>query len=309
MSANVETMFYTREKPWHGLGTRVITAPDSKEALRLAGLDWKVLQQPIRTNGQEIEGYKANVRDSDGKVLGVVTDRYRVVQNTEAFEFTDKLLGEGVKYETAGSLFEGKRVWLLAHMPHEYIIMGEQISPYLVFTNTFDGSGAVRVCCTPVRVCCSNTLNIALATAKRQWAMIHTKNIGEKLQEAKDTLFMAEKYMREVGAEFERLRQKKLTQSQVMEYIDLLLPLEDDATPLQEKNVKALREDLKIRYFDAPDLRDLGDNGYRFVNAVSDFATHAKPLRKTAKYKENLFARTIDGNPMIDSAYKLVKAA
>lgn len=309
MAANVETMFYTREKPWHGLGTRVITAPASKEALQLAGLDWKVIQQPIFTNGQEIDGYKANVRDSDNRVLGVVTDRYRVVQNTEAFEFTDKLLGEGVKYETAGSLFDGKRVWLLAHMPHEYIIMGEQISPYLVFTNTHDGSGAVRVCCTPIRVCCSNTLNLALSTAKRQWSMIHTGNIEEKLQEAKDTLFMAEKYMREVGAEFERLRQKKFSQSQIMDFINLLLPLEDDATPLQEKNVKALREDLKLRYFEAPDLRDLGDNAYRFVNAVSDFATHAKPLRRTVKYKENLFARTIDGNPLIDSAYKLVNAA
>lgn len=110
MAANVETMFYTREKPWHGLGTRVLTAPTSKDALQLAGLDWKVLQQPISTNGQVIEGYKANIRDSDNKVLGVVTERYRVVQNTEAFEFTDKLLGEGVRYETAGSLFDGKRV-------------------------------------------------------------------------------------------------------------------------------------------------------------------------------------------------------
>lgn len=90
MAANVESMFYTREKPWHGLGTRVEEAPASADALRLAGLDWQVIQEPIFTDkGEIITGYKANVRDSDRKVLGVVSDRYRIVQNWEAFSFTD----------------------------------------------------------------------------------------------------------------------------------------------------------------------------------------------------------------------------
>ena len=105
MAANVETMFYTREKPWHGLGTRVEEAPTSKEALELAGLNWKVLQKPIYTSsGIPIKGYKANVRETDQNILGIVTDRYKVVQNEEAFKFTDDLLGAGVRYETAGSL-------------------------------------------------------------------------------------------------------------------------------------------------------------------------------------------------------------
>ena len=115
MAANVESMFYTREKPWHGLGTRVMSSPTSEDALILAGLNWKVLQEPVYTEKKEvIEGFKANVRDSDRKVLGVVSDRYKVVQNNEAFAFTDALLGEGVRYETAGSLNSGKSVWLLA---------------------------------------------------------------------------------------------------------------------------------------------------------------------------------------------------
>lgn len=66
---------------------------------------------------------------------------------------------------------------------------------------------------------------------------------------------------------------------------------------------------MKLRYFDAPDLRDLGNNAYRFVNAVSDFATHSEPRRKTANYRENMFAKTADGNPLIDKAYQLVTAA
>ena len=103
MAALVESMFSVRKTPWHGLGTVVKEAPDSGEALRLAGLDWEVIQSPIFTNHGKVEGWKANVRSTDRQVLGVVTDRYRVVQNTEAFAFTDALLGEGVQYETAGS--------------------------------------------------------------------------------------------------------------------------------------------------------------------------------------------------------------
>jgi len=310
MAANVESMFYVRETPWHGLGIRVNEAPASRDALTLAGLDWSVIQEPVYTEtGELVEGYRANIRDADRRVLGVVTDRYKVIQNREAFTFTDALLGEGVRYETAGSLQGGRKVWLLAHMPHEYIITGERISPYLLFSNTHDGSGAIKVALTPIRVVCNNTLNLALSAAKRSWSMIHTGDIQSKMKEARDTLFMAEQYMDSLGKEFESLRMKKLSDKAVMDYIEILLPLEEDATPIQRKNIGRLREDMKLRYFDAPDLKDLGKNAYRFVNAVSDFATHAEPLRRTANYKENLFARTVEGNPLIDKAYQLVSVA
>ena len=89
MSANVETMFYVREKPWHGLGTMVQEAPTSADALRLAGLDWTVEARDMWLNGgyEPIPGYKANVRSSDNKVLGVVSDKYRIVQNADAFSW------------------------------------------------------------------------------------------------------------------------------------------------------------------------------------------------------------------------------
>lgn len=310
MAANVESMFYTREKPWHGLGVQVQEAPTSEKALWLAGLDWKVLQKDIYTEGRiKVTGYKANVRDSDGQVLGVVTDRYKVIQNEEAFAFTDALLGKGVRYETAGSLQKGKKVWMLARLPKEYIISGERISPYLVFSNTHDGSGAVRVAVTPIRVVCNNTLNLALDTARRSWSMIHTGNISGKIQEAADTLFRAEEYMDKLGKEIEDLRSVEITDQQVKEYIEILLPMEKEPTPAQARNMIRLRTDMKQRYYDAPDLQKVGNNAYRFINAVSDFATHSSPLRRTANYNENLFSRTVDGNPLIDKAYQLVKTA
>lgn len=309
MAANVETMFYTREKPWHGLGVSVQEAPTSKEALVLAGLDWKVVQEPILTeNGAVIQGYKVNRRDCDGKILGVVSNRYKVVQNDEAFEFTDALLGEGVTYETAGALAEGKRTWILAKLPHHYIISGDVVTPYMVFMNSHDGSGSIKVAMTPIRVVCQNTLNLALNTAKRCWSTNHIGNIQGKMDEARDTLKLASTYMVELGKGIEELQRKKLTDKQVMEYIETFFPVSAEMSDLQVKNMRSLQQDMKRRYFDAPDLKDVGKNGYRFINAVSDFATHSKPLRETANYKENLFARIVDGNVLIDRAYEMVKA-
>jgi len=310
MAANVETMFYTREKPWHGLGTMVKDSPSSVQALSLAGLDWKVEQHPIVTTaGIPFEGFWANVRNTDNKVLGVVSDKYKVVQNEEAFAFTDTLLGEGVTYETAGSLQEGRKVWLLAKLPQRYIISGDEITPYLVFSNSHDGSGAIKVAMTPIRVVCNNTLNLALERARRTWSTTHTGNLEGKMQDARQTLLHANNYMAELGKAFERLSQTKITDRQVLDYINCLFPDEEGLTSIQKKNIVRMKDDLKMCYFDAPDLQEVGKNGYRFVNAVSDFATHAKPLRETKNYRENLFGRTMEGNMLIDRAYDMVCAA
>lgn len=311
MSAEVESMFFAgRDRPWHGLGTMVENAPDSREALIAAGLDWDVVQKPVYTqDGAEIPGYFANVRLQDGNVLGVVTNRYKVVQNRDAFAFTDELLGEGVRYETAGSLMGGRKTWVLAKLPTRYIIQGEQILPYLVFSNTHDGSGAIKIAMTPIRVVCNNTLNLALDTAKRCWSINHTGDISAKLEDARETLFMAEDYMSELGKGFEELSRKKVSDAAVEEFIKELLPIADDATSTMEKNVMRLRNDIRKRYFYAPDLQGVRKNGYRFINAVSDFATHAAPIRRTKNYQENLFNKTMEGNPITDKAYRLVMAS
>ena len=292
MPANVESMFSVREKPWHGLGTIVAEAPNSSAALELAGLDWTVTQKDIATadGGKIILGFKANVRESDDKVLGIVTDRYKVVQNTEAFAFTDALLGEGVRYETAGSLQGGRRIWLLAKLPQQYIINGDEITPYLVFMNSHDGSGSIKVAMTP-------------------WSCNHIGNVEWKMEEARATLLYAGQYMTELGKDFARMNQIKLTDAKVMEYIKMLLPESDDASDQQKRNISKLRDDLQSRYFEAPDLQGTGKNAYRFINAVSDFATHSKPLRERSNYRESLFAKTVDGNPVIDKAYQMVLSA
>lgn len=307
MAHEVETMFSTRTAPWHGLGTIVMDAPDSKTALQIAGLDWKVRQKDVYTKeGFYIPGYKLNYRDSDFQQLGIVTDRYRVVQNADAFKFTDDLLGAGVKYETAGSLQGGRRTWILAKLPEQYIIAGDKITPYMLVMNSHDGTSSIKVCMTPIRVVCSNTLNLALSSAKRVWQTKHTENILDRMDDAKETLLFAHGYMSGLGKVIDRLNQNKLTDKKVLEYMQTFFPVSVEQSDIQRKNNSRLLEDLKRRYFDAPDLQYVGKNAYRFINAVSDFATHAEPIRRTKNYSENLFIRTVEGNPMIDRAYQMV---
>lgn len=310
MAANVETMFSVRVTPWHGLGRVIESAPTSEDAIRLAGLDWNVVQEPVYTSdGILIPNYKANIRDTDRKVLGMVTDKYKIVQNADAFAFTDALLGEGVKYETAGSLASGKRVWMLASL-EDRKLADELVSPYLVFTNSHDGTGAVKVAMVNVRVVCQNTLNLALKQAERHWSCSHMGDINGKMEDARNTLLNANAYMESLEEEFGELKLQKLTIDKVKEYVDMLIPVDE----INDSNIKIVRlkekrEELMDRYLYAPDLRDVEHSAFRFVNAVSDFATHSEPLRNTKTFAENRFMSVVDGNAMIDMAYRMVKAA
>ena len=139
--------------------------------------------------------------------------------------------------------------------------------------------------------------------------MAHIGNIEEKIKEASSTLFKAEKYLNYLADEIEELKSLYLLDEEVEDYISHLLPIGKDASDIRKHNVLKLRESLRNCYYHAPDLQGLPNNGYRFINAVSDFATHTAPLRRTSSYRENVFAKTVDGNPLIDKAYRLLKLA
>ena len=311
MSANVEMMFSVREKPWHGLGVIVNEAPTSKDALKLAGLDWTVEQKEIfLEDGTKIKGSYANVRSSDNKPLGIVGERYKIVNNVDAFKFTDELIGEGVTYETAGSLKEGRQIWMLAKLPENYNILGDEVTPFLVFTNTHDGSGAVKVAMTPVRVVCNNTLNLALKTAKRTWSARHTQNIHASMEQARETLGLAQAYMSSLQFEFEELYKIKLNNDKVVSLIDNLVPIDDEMTDRKKANLGNIKQDIMFRYLEAPDLKDREQTGARFIQAVTDSIGHIEPARQTSNYQENSFARMINvQNELLDRAMNLVKVA
>lgn len=309
MAANVESMFYVRETPWHGLGTKVEEAPTSEEALRLAGLAWCVEQTPVYTDaGLLIPGYKANRRDTDGTILGIVSDRYKIVQNTEAFAFTDAIVGETedgvVKYETAGSLCGGKQIWLLAKMPTKKVL-DDDIEPYMFFSNSHDGSGAIKVGMTPIRVVCQNTLNMAMNSAKRSWSTRHMGDMKSKLEEAKLCLQLANKYMVSLDEEADRLANARLYHEQIEEILDEMFPVDDNATERKKSNIIQFKSNF-WRAYDMPDIAKFTDSAWKAVNAMSDAVTHSDPMRKTTTFQEKRWGKVMDGHPIFDQFVSLV---
>lgn len=308
MPIKVESMFYVRDVPWHGLGTNVEDALSSNEALTAAGLDWNVVQKEIKTiDNIPIPNVKANVREIDNKVLGIVSDRYKVLQNLEAFQFTDELLGGDILYETAGSLQGGRKVWLLAKLSNKYKFNDDEIIPYLVLSNSYDGSAPVRVAMTPVRVVCQNTLNLALRKAKRSWSVRHTSNIQNAIHEARETLGLARNYMKQLEREMLSFHHIKIDDNKLNKFINLLIPKPPNVSSIKFNNIDKIHDDIRTRFYQAPDLANMEKTGYRFINTISDHETHFKPFRSTNSYQENLFLRTIEKPILLDKSFMLLK--
>lgn len=308
MSHEVETMFSgNRQVPWHGLGEIVEGTLCSAEAIEKAGLNWTVESKPIYTEGGiVIPNHKANVRDTDNKVLGIVSDRYQIVQNKDAFDFTDSLIGEGCQYETAGSLMGGKKIFLLAKMP-EKKILEEDFDPYLCFTNSHDGYGAIKAIMTPVRVVCQNTLSLALSKATRSWSTKHIGNLESKMAEARHTLQLANEYMDELAVTADKLAHTKITDEEVEKILSELFPINEEDSDRRKHNIQEVKNQFMVCMF-APDILKYKNTAYGMVNAASDFATHIAPKRATGSYQENNFNRVLDGHVVIDTVFQKLMA-
>ena len=222
-----------RQPAWHGLGTALHDAATSAVALQKAKLAWNVAQSPVQWMESDgtlrvDDSYLCNYRDDTGSLLGVVGRGYTVVQNADAFEFADHLIGEGVQYEYVGSNKGGKRVWLLAKMP-ERTILQDAYAPYLLFANGHDGKTAINVCMTPVRVACWNTMNLTLANARQRWSFCHTTNVISRLEHARKTLALADSYMTALEIQIEKLASIKVSRSRKEAFIKQLFPKKESA--------------------------------------------------------------------------------
>jgi len=295
---------------WEGLGSDVSSAGSANEVCRLAGLDYEVKTENIYTaDGRQIFGMMATRRyDSNvpSTVYGVVSNRYTPVQNYKGFEFIDALFNhDGFEVETAGQFDDGKIVWVEAKLPTRNMAE-EKIDPYLVFTNRHDGKGSVRIFLSPVRIICKNTLNYAIKGAKgRTFSVRHTTTAEQRLEVAKETVDNYFAYLDAMEKVIEHQKRVLLTDNHLDQMINRLLPFEENDSTRVKERVQANRSELR-RYYNASDLDGVGNNGFRFINAVSDWATHRVPSRQTANYASNLFQNTLNGNEFIDAAYNMV---
>lgn len=302
---------------WEGLGKDVSEANSAMEVCRLAGLDYKVNTEDIFTaDGVKIPNMVATRRydvvddvEIPSTVYGVVTNRYNPVQNYQGFEFIDTLFHhDGFEVETAGQFDNGKIVWVEAKLPTRDM-SGEKIDPYLVFTNRHDGKGSVRIFLTPVRVVCKNTLNYAIKKAHgRTFSVQHTSSANIRLEQAKKTMENYYAYLDAMTDAIDRQKRVAIEDRHLDQMMNVLFPMKEDATPREKERVLVNRSEVLNIYNKAEDLDGYEKSGFRFINAVSDWATHHTPSRQTANYRSNLMQKTLGGNEFIDKAVEMVDA-
>jgi phage/plasmid-like protein (TIGR03299 family) len=335
MSHEIETAYYADEPAWHRLGTVIQGAQNSKEAMRIAGLEWTAsvgdlytvmgseplsaslgLQMPGFLQGVEVPAFrpllthKAVIRDTDKAILGVMTKQYRPVQNVEAFAFTDALLNMGgtreVLYESAGSLKKGRVTWLLARMDPGITIAGDQIIPYLLFQNSFDGSMGVRVCITAERVVCWNTLTLALQQAPRCWSIQHRTNVLEHLHDAAKTLELSEAYITQLPDTAEKMIATTLYPNEVKKLLEEIIEPVHPESLISNENAEVRRAAVRKIHDESANIKPFRDTAWGWYQAVTDYVAHVRPINLTKYYRENLFYKIMNGHPVIQKTERLL---
>lgn len=300
---------------WEGLGEDVSGANSAYEVCKLAGLNFTVKTEALYTaDGVAVPNLLATRRydtydngvEVPSTVYGAVTEQYTPVQNWVGFEIIDSMLGhDGFEVETAGQFGDGKIVWVEARLP-ERVMVGENIMPYLVFTNRHDGKGSVQIFLSPVRIICQNTLNMAIKGAVgRKFSVRHTTTANARLAQAKHTFENYYLYLGAMEKEIEREKSILLEDKHLDQMVNILLQFKETDSDRTKQRVLANRQELKSYYY-AADLDGYEKSAFRFMNAVSDWATHRTPARQTANYASNLFQKTLDGNEYIDAAYTII---
>jgi len=317
MPAEVETMFSAREIPWHRIGNVTEGALTSSEAIVKAGLDWTVSLRELATfqedntdvsNLIDVPDHYATVRDTDNRVLGVVGNRYTPIQNLECFDFLDTVLDDSeAKYETAGSLYGGKIVWMLINLGKDIVVGNDKTIPYLLLTNSHDGSTAIKGMTTPIRVVCANTLSLALKNNSTSFGFRHTNNVHSKIDQARKLLELNYKYVDTFQEEMERLIEQQVTKDSFYEILNSMVPTvelnEDKTNASQVQNREQARFKITQRFLN-PEFSEHEKSAWALLNAYSEYEQWHAPVRKY-KREEVIAMRTIKGSqsPLTDKVY------
>jgi phage/plasmid-like protein (TIGR03299 family) len=221
------------EPAWHRLGTVLDRPATAEEAIKAAHLDWDVIKQPLFAGENEhyrIPSYYAIVRGDDWEkkkatVFGIVGKSYTPVQNREAFSFFDPIVGEKAAiYHTAGALGSGERVWILAKLPDDIRVIGDDIThKYLLLSNSHDGNSAVQIKFTPIRVVCRNTLTMALSQGPTL-RVPHTRDVRERLRIAANMLNAVKVRYNELEGVFQKMTKVPVGSVKLQHYLGQVFP-------------------------------------------------------------------------------------
>lgn len=278
MAHKFESGLFFGQNAWHGLG---VTLPSDSpvrrnvgEAIVTAGMDWTVGCQPIFDgSGREIEGHKAVVRDSDRRVLGVVKNRFRPLQNREIFDWFQPFLDNGgCQFETCGSLKDGAVVWVLAALDGQLSVTEQdKIKPYLLLSSSHDGSLATRVGFCPIRVVCWNTLSAGIRDEESKLLRIrHTAGQHIALAQVRDIINLANCTFEATVAQCRQLAACKVSREDIREYVRVVFELSDDEK-ISTRSANTLKDIVNLCVNGAGNQ---GETAWDAYNGVTQYLTH-----------------------------------
>lgn len=269
-----------------------------KEILEKVNLNWHVRQEDLfLENGMKVPNARINIRDDNDAVLGIVTDRYEIVNNEDAFDWVNELLKNDITAENAGELNNSKCIYLQADLKSTYIdSIQKNMDCKLVFTNSHDGKGSIRVNVLPVID--GNIININLGKEKRSWSAMHTKKVKEKMDIAKETLSLANSYIQELMQETVRLSKIKFTKKQKEIFLNAMFPVNGELSERKYDNIEERKNDLRNCIEQ--------DTAFGFIMGTSNYIMKLQPKRKTKDFDNNKFLGIINGYYLLDRAYSIV---
>ncbi len=311
------------EPAWHGKGQILRSKMTSQEAIREALLDFEVGKTPVKIEmpGKgliEVPGKFATYRTDKEIPFGVVGNRYEIVQNVDAFEFFDAIVGKDEAiYETAGALYDGQVIFITAKLP-DYIRVGkDDIEKYIFLRSSHDGSGSIIAAFTPIRVVCSNTLNAALGNLTNRVAIRHTKDAKLKLAQAHRIMNISNKLTEELTEVFNIMAKKPIVDAQLKEFIKQVVmpPVREEATA-EEKAELSTRSQNKIndifRYaMTSPTQQTESAKGTVFgaYNAITGYYQNVKSYKTYDDKIDSIIGGQAekDGQKAFDLALQLIK--
>ena len=274
---------------WTGIGS-TINEKTVDTALTKAKLNYTVQKETLwLTDKTKVEDMMANTYlDEKGHkhILGVVGEKYEIVQNRDGFAFVD-YISEGLKFVKGGMTHTGM-VYLIAELP-SVDILGDKFNPYVIFRNSFNGKYQLSAAITPLRVVCQNQFNFAFNHVANTINIRHSARVGERMEDAKEVLRGVANYMGKLNEVAKQFRKVKLTQSETEQAINMLFPTPDNADELK-KVVLAHQKKAFAQMLNADDNQNHKHNAWGLVNAYTDFITHTS-IRK-GRFDDSQFMNT-----------------
>jgi phage/plasmid-like protein (TIGR03299 family) len=286
------SMFYVKEEPWHGLGTRLDRPATAEEAIIAANLDWQVVKEPVyayygnkeyRVTNRFAVLRKDKIGTPDCVPFGFVGKSYTPLQNRESFQFFDDIVGAGEAiYHTAGALGHGERVWILAKLPSQIRVVGDDLTDkYLLMSNSHDGQSTVQIKFTPIRVVCTNTLSMALEDG-RSIKVPHARDLHQRLKNAQEALGLIKKRYDEIEEIFKNLVKVQMANGRMANYFQAVFP--DPENEADEKGHKRAQQHREWSEYFAWNGAGNVMNGvtgtlWAAFNGVTEYIDHCKPLK------------------------------